>query len=84
MFTESVLEWQRNHLGEALTKTVFHEVLRMAWLKVATVEVATKAFKKSGIFPFDVNTVDFSRIVKHKGNGDGDGEGNKMCKRKQL
>ena len=24
------------------------------------------------MFPFDVNAVDFSRIVKHKGNGDGD------------
>ena len=74
MFAESVLEWQRNHLGEALTKTEFHEVLGMAWPKVATVEVTMKAFKKSGIFLFDVNTVDFSRIVKHKGNGDGNGE----------
>ena len=75
VFTDSVLKWQRNHLGEALTKTEFHEVLEMAWLKVATIEVAIKAFKKSGIFPFDVNAVDFSRIVKHKGDGDGNGEG---------
>ena len=75
MFAESVLEWQRNHLGEALTKTKFHEVLGMTWLKVAIVEVAMKAFKKSGIFPFDVNAVDFSRIMKHKGDGDGNGEG---------
>ena len=75
MFTEIVLKWQRNHLGEALTKPEFHEVLRMAWTKVATVEIAIKAFKKSGIFPFDVNAVDFLRIVKHKGDGDGDGEG---------
>ena len=73
MFAKSVLEWQRNHLGEELTKTEFHEVLGMAWPKVATVEVAIKAFKKSGIFPFDVNAVDFSRIVKHKGDGDGEG-----------
>ena len=45
----------------------------MAWSKVATVEVAIKAFKKSGIFPFDVNAVNFLRIVKHKGNGDDEG-----------
>ena len=74
MFANSVLKWQRNHLGEALTKTEFHEVLVMAWPKVATTEVAIKAFKKSGIFPFDVNAVDFSRIVKHKGDGDGEGD----------
>ena len=30
MFTDSVLEWQRNHLYKALTKTEFHEVLGMA------------------------------------------------------
>ena len=69
VFAESVL------LGEALTKTEFHEVLGMAWPKVATVKVARKALKKSGIFPFEVNAVDFSRIVKHKGDGDGNGEG---------
>ena len=74
MFADSVLEWQRNHLGEALTKTEFHEALGMAWLKVTIVEVAIKAFKKSGIFPFDVNAVDFLRIVKHNGDGDGEGD----------
>ena len=47
----------------------------MAWPKVATIKVAIKSFKKSGIFPFDVSVVDFLRIVKHKGDGDGDGEG---------
>ena len=77
VFTNSVLEWQRNHLDEALTKTEFHKGLGMAWLKVATIKVAIKAFKISGMFPFYVNAVDFSRIVKHKGNGDGDGEGDK-------
>ena len=50
------------------------EVLGMVWPKVATVEVAMKAFKKSGIFPFDVNAVNFSRIVKHKGDGGGEGD----------
>ena len=45
VFAKRVLEWQRNHLGEALTKTEFHEVLGMAWPKVATVKVAMKAFK---------------------------------------
>ena len=73
MFAKGVLQWQRNHLGEALTKTQFHEVLAMVWPKVVTVEVLIKAFKKSGIFPFDVNAVDFLRIVKHKGDGDGEG-----------
>ena len=72
VIADSVLKWQRNHLGEALTKTESHEVLVMAWPKVATIEVAIKAFKKSGIFPFDVSVVDFSRIVKHKGDGEGD------------
>ena len=76
VFAKSVLEWQGNHLGEASTKMEFHEVLRMAWPKVATVQVAIKAFKKSGIFPSDGNAVNFSRIVKHKGDDDGDGEGN--------
>ena len=74
MFADSVLKWQRNHLGEAMTKTEFHEVLGMAWPKVATIEVVIKAFKKSGIFSFHVNVVDFSRIVKHKGNGNGEGD----------
>ena len=49
-----------------------HEVLEMTWPKVATMKVAIKAFKKSGILPFDVNAVDSSRIVKHKGDDDGD------------
>ena len=42
--------------------------------KVATIDIAIKVFKKSGIFPFDINAVDFSRIVKHKGDGDSEGD----------
>ena len=34
-----------------------------------------ESIQKLGIFPFDVNAVDLSRIMKYKGDGDGNGEG---------
>lgn len=60
-FTQ-VKNWQMEHLGQILTKRDFSSVFRQAWNQTATLEVAVRGFKSTGLWPLDVSAVDYSRL----------------------
>ncbi|XP_061169161.1 uncharacterized protein LOC133178483 [Saccostrea echinata] len=49
----AVRDYQLQNIGEYVTKTKFASVFRNAWMKSTTPDVAVKAFKESGLFPFN-------------------------------
>ncbi len=44
-------------------KNNFPGIFKMAWDEIVVRDKARNAFKKAGIFPFDVNNVDVTRLV---------------------
>ena len=60
----AVLSWQICNIGDPITKQNFNIILEMAWYNTTSndngkaTKLAANAFRKTGIYPFDVSKVD--------------------------
>ena len=68
----AVLSWQICNIGEPITKQNFNVILEMAWRNTTTndngkaVQMAAKAFRRTGLYPFDATKVDYLRTLSGK------------------
>ncbi|XP_060578915.1 uncharacterized protein LOC132735898 [Ruditapes philippinarum] len=53
----AVRAYQISNIGEYVTKAKFASVFKTAWIKSTTIEIATKGFRDSGLFPLDSRKV---------------------------
>ena len=64
---ESVRRWTITHFNELITKKNFPSIFRQAWERIindkSAARIAANAFRRAGIFPFNVEAVEFSRLV---------------------
>ena len=68
----AVLSWQICNIGSPITKQNFNIILEMAWRNTTNsedgkaVQLASRAFRKTGIYPFDASKVDYMRTLTGK------------------
>ena len=68
----AVLSWQICNIGLPITKQNFNIILKMAWRNMTNsedgkaVQLAARAFCKTGIYPFDSSKVDYLRTLSGK------------------
>ena len=68
----AVLSWQICNIGSPITKHYFNIILEMAWRNTTNsedgkaVQLAARAFRKTGIYPFDSSKVDYLRTLSGK------------------
>ena len=62
------LQWQRDNPGLNFTKSSFPGLFKKAWEKETTRDKAVNGFRKCGLFPLDVQAIDFTKIVSSKIN----------------
>ncbi len=55
--------WAFANMGCVVDKCTFPGIFRNAWIPVATRENGCKAFQRSGLFPFNPDNVDYTRLV---------------------
>ncbi len=55
--------WASENPGDQITKNNFPGIFKMAWDEITVGDKARNANKKAGIFPFDVDNVDVTRLV---------------------
>lgn len=54
---QAVCDWQSEHVGEFVTKSLFARVFKHAWERSTTLEIAIKEFQEEGIYPLDPSVV---------------------------
>jgi hypothetical protein len=59
---DAVRDYQCKNPGEFVSKTTFASVFKTAWTNGATVDVAVKGFRYTGLFPFSVESVDKNKV----------------------
>lgn len=57
-----VIEWKRNNNNKAITKIVFSSVLQKA-LEQLSADTVRNGFRKCGLFPFNVEAIDFTKCM---------------------
>ena len=68
----AVLSWQICNIGSPITKQNFNVILEMAWRNTTSsedgkaIQMAARAFRKTGIYPFDASKVDYLRTLSGK------------------
>lgn len=62
-WNKKVSEWRRQNIGESLTRQKFAPLLEEVILSSISPEIIQKGFRACGLFPWDVNAIDFSRCL---------------------
>ena len=67
-WVKAVCDYTKDDFSRLVMKGNFSHVFKMAWEEITgsmekAVHIATNAFKRAGIFPFDPNEVDYSQLV---------------------
>jgi hypothetical protein len=61
---QEVRKFNQENFNVVIDKGNFPKIFKGAWAQVTTKEIAKSAFRRSGIYPFDANNVEFDRLVK--------------------
>lgn len=64
----TVREWKESNANKTLSKTNFTPVFKKAFDAAVDSKKIQNAFKKSGIFPFNVENVDFYKCMQRRHN----------------
>ena len=64
---ESVCRWTITHFNELITRKNFPSIFRQVWERItndkSAARIAANAFRRAGIFPLNVEAVDFLRLI---------------------
>ena len=58
-------DWKRQTGNRAVTKQLFAPLLETA-LSQVTPDTVRNGFRKCGLYPFDANSIDYTKIMKHE------------------
>lgn len=63
-YKQANIKWQEAYPDRVLDKNTFPEVFKLAWdATVSDPSIAIHAFRKSGLYPFDLANIDRSRFT---------------------
>lgn len=63
-----VRSWRMENCGQKLQRSAFAKLLKKTIDSVITASVVSSAFKSCGLFPFNENNIDYTKLVKQVGS----------------
>ncbi len=57
------MSWAVTNLNSNVDKRTFPAIFKKAWQGIMQASYAVRAFKRAGIFPFNVDAVEYGRLV---------------------
>lgn len=67
-WNKKVAEWRRQHIGESLTRQNFAPLLDEVVFSYITPEIIKNGFRACGLFPWNMDAIDFSRCLGKPSN----------------